>query len=325
MEKNLAIVIPAFKPDFLKKSLQSIENQTNKNFQVYICDDGSPYDLWKIVQPFVEKNGWIYNRFDQNLGGKNLILHWNRSVKLSLEPWIWLFSDDDEMSQDCVEAFYSKLKTNRSSVLKFSFALIDEFSNVLEINHSNEINLTGFNFGRLRFERKILTSAVEFIFSRLSFEREGGFINFPAGWCSDDASWIAFSEPEEIAKIENGMVFWRLSQVNISSLAGPYIKAKTQAAVQYILWFNNRYKSQIDSTLFGEQIIWLRLQIEQIQFKIPMFKAIRICHLLSPRGVKSWLRTFNEIYARSYVSSSIKRGENSAGFREWLAKLLPKF
>ncbi|HRH34648.1 MAG TPA: glycosyltransferase family 2 protein [Catalimonadaceae bacterium] len=325
MEGILAIVIPAFKPDFLEKALQSIENQNTKNFQVYIGDDGSPHNLWKIAEPFVNRNGWIYHRFETNEGGTNLVNHWNRCVALSHEPWIWLFSDDDEMSPDCVAAFHEKIQSSNSSVLKFNFSIIDEESNVLEMNQSEEKAISGFDFGRLRFERKILTSAVEFVFKRSAYDREAGFVNFPSAWCSDDASWIAFSEPEKIEKIDYGLVLWRMSKVNISSLAGSYIEAKTEAALQFICWFNNRYRNQLTGALFGEQVIWFRLQLEHLNFIVTFQKAVQITNRLRPSGFASWLRTFNEVYARSATIIQNKPGKKPTGIRAWLAFRLPKF
>lgn len=50
--KRLAIIIPAYKENFLFETLQSLANQTNKDFNVYVGDDCSPYDLQSIVSRF---------------------------------------------------------------------------------------------------------------------------------------------------------------------------------------------------------------------------------------------------------------------------------
>lgn len=326
MEHPLVIVIPAFKPDFLKKALSSIENQHDLRFHVIIGDDGSPHSLESICAPFVETHGWTYHRFEDNLGKTDLVGHWNRCVALTNKPWIWLFSDDDEMDPDCVAGFYESLKENpQAQVLKFNFSIIDKDSNLLENNELEKEDLSGFEFGKLRFERKVLTSAVEFIFSRKAWEREGGFINFPAAWCSDDASWISFTEPEKIRLIRKGLVFWRLSEVNISSLAGDYVYAKLEAALLFINWFNERFKNKISPTLFGEQVIWLRLQLEHIQYQVSMLEALSLTFRLKPKGILSWLRTWNEMYAVSQGSMQKKKGLPPSRFRDWISKLLPRF
>jgi GT2 family glycosyltransferase len=324
---QLAIIIPAYKPDFLHKALQSIENQLDKRIQVYIGDDSSPFDLKSIVDPFVQKNGWIYKRFENNLGQSNLVGHWNRCVELSSEQWLWLFSDDDELEENCISSFYKALENNKkANVFKFNFAIINQSSEIIETNKSDFSDMDGFDFGKRRFERTLLNSAVEFVFSREVFKREGGFVNFPLAWCSDDASWVSFSWPEKIGYIPDAKVFWRMSDVNISSKAGSYTETKLVAASDFINWFNKRYKGKITSSLFGEQVIWFRLQIENLNYEIPFLKAVFFSNKLNPPGLISWLRTFNEIFARSFVGIKSKTvGLSNAGFKLWLSTVLPKF
>ena len=58
--KKLAIVIPAYKDLFLEDTLTSIANQTCKNFTLYVGDDNSPHDLYKIVRMFEQKIDIVY-------------------------------------------------------------------------------------------------------------------------------------------------------------------------------------------------------------------------------------------------------------------------
>lgn len=66
--KRLAIIIPAYKENFLFETLQSLANQTNKDFNVYVGDDCSPYDLQSIVSRFEDRLDIHYVRFSENLG-----------------------------------------------------------------------------------------------------------------------------------------------------------------------------------------------------------------------------------------------------------------
>ncbi|MCS3153719.1 glycosyltransferase [Phocaeicola dorei] len=94
----MAIVIPAYKGRFLKETLDSIAVQAHKDeFVLYIGDDASPERLDKIVESYQNKVNLVYHRFSENMGGKDLVAHWERCIQLSAEPFIWLFSDDDLM------------------------------------------------------------------------------------------------------------------------------------------------------------------------------------------------------------------------------------
>lgn len=69
MKDTLAIIIPAYKPDYLAETLESLTKQTNKDFKVYIGDDASPFYLENIIELFIDKLNIVYKKFDNNVGG----------------------------------------------------------------------------------------------------------------------------------------------------------------------------------------------------------------------------------------------------------------
>src|SRR5687768_6055275 len=110
----LAIIIPAYKKQFLEKALESIARQSEKKYRVYIGDDNSPQDLKSVVDKFSSSVDINYHRYPTNLGRSNLVAHWERCIELSTnEPWLWLFSDDDMMSDNCVGEFYRALENTK--------------------------------------------------------------------------------------------------------------------------------------------------------------------------------------------------------------------
>src|ERR1035437_7012722 len=125
---KLAIIIPAYKIEFFKESIESIANQTCKDFTLYIGDDASPSDFNEIINAYKDKINIIYRRFEKNLGGKDLVAHWNRCIDMiQNEEWIWLFSDDDLMEYNCVELFYTHInKFKEDSLLHFNLHVINE-------------------------------------------------------------------------------------------------------------------------------------------------------------------------------------------------------
>lgn len=126
--KKLAIVIPAYKVSYFRQVLDSINNQTCKNFTLYIGDDCSPYDLSKIVETYKSSISIVYKRFDKNLGGNNLVDHWNRCIDMvKNEDYIWFFSDDDKMEENCVANFYQALiSLGEKDLFHFNVQVIDE-------------------------------------------------------------------------------------------------------------------------------------------------------------------------------------------------------
>ena len=105
---KLAIVIPYFKFDKFEETLNSLDRQTNNNFNVYIGDDASPYSPESLINKFDFSNRLIYQRFNENLGKISLTSQWERCLKLVSggENWIMILCDDDVLADNCVSEFY---------------------------------------------------------------------------------------------------------------------------------------------------------------------------------------------------------------------------
>jgi glycosyltransferase involved in cell wall biosynthesis len=244
---KLAIVIPAYKSMYFAQALLSIANQTNKDFTLYIGDDCSPGNLYSIVEKYENRIPIVYKHFDENLGGKDLVAQWERCIDLvDDEEWIWLFSDDDTMDPTCVEHFYDTLqKYPHFDLFHFNVKKIDEFNNatVTQFFPFPEILIVeDFLLGAL--QPGYYSTAVEYIFRKSHFYNQGRFQNFDLAWCSDFATWIKLGKCKGIRNIVNSKVYWRESQINISSnnYEKEIIKRKLNAQIEFINWICNQAK-----------------------------------------------------------------------------------
>ena len=77
----LAIVIPFYKLTFFEATLQSLANQTDKRFKIYIGDDASPEDCSVLLEKYKGKLDFLYKRFESNLGGISLVKQWEQCSK----------------------------------------------------------------------------------------------------------------------------------------------------------------------------------------------------------------------------------------------------
>jgi glycosyltransferase involved in cell wall biosynthesis len=237
---SLAIVVPAYKGSFLKQALESISAQTNKDFAVYVGDDNSPEDLETIVKEFEKDLPIQYRRFEQNIGKQSLIKSWERCVALSKnETWIWLFADDDEMGSDCVDAFY-KTNPRIENVYRFNMTMKLDKEKLLEpTDYPSSEQPREFLASRLAYRYDSAMSNV--IFSRDSYDKAGGFVEFPLAWGSDDASILEFASFGRIMTIPAGIVSWRQSDQNISAnMTSDILLTKFHAREQYLKWILTR-------------------------------------------------------------------------------------
>lgn len=240
---DLAIVIPAYKANFLSKTLQSINSQSDKNFNLYICNDNSPYDIDSIVENFKYNSdiNVTYIKFKENLGGKDLVQHWTRCIEqIKEEKWIWLFSDDDLMEYDCVREV-NKIINNpiNEDVLHFDVTFIDSKDNIIRKCKPYPKHLNTQNFFKELYTWQIEARMPEFILRRSAFEAKGGFVNFDMAWRSDNATIIQISYPNGIRTISDCRVKWRSSEENISGLKLKSIYFRKQkSTIDFFNWVN---------------------------------------------------------------------------------------
>jgi Glycosyl transferase family 2 len=217
--QSLAVVIPAYKSSFLREVLASVADQTCLKFQVYVGDDASPENIRDIVREFSDKLPIHYHRFSKNLGAISLAEHWRRCINLSHEPWVWLFSDDDLMEEQCVETFYRELRntSGQYELYRFNTCSINGQSRLISENALHPQNESGPDFLVSRLRGGRTSTAQELIFSRAAWESVGGFPDFPLGWASDDAFIATLGSRKPIRVIPGPRLKWRLSGKNIST------------------------------------------------------------------------------------------------------------
>lgn len=235
----LAIVIPAYRARYLRDTLASIAKQTDRGFNLYIGDDASPEPIEEIVREFSGDLSPHYVRFEKNLGRVSLTSHWQRCIRLSNEPWVWLFSDDDLAGPDCVEKFYQELKDTdgRYDLYRFNTVTINGEGAQLSINQPHPYDETGADFLVARLRGGRTSTAQELIFSRSAWESVGGFPDFPLGWASDDAFIATLGAHKGIHVIPGTHISWRLSGQNISSdNTGELAIRKIQACREFVEW-----------------------------------------------------------------------------------------
>jgi glycosyltransferase involved in cell wall biosynthesis len=259
----LAIVIPAYKRTYLQEALNSISRQTHKGFTVYIGDDNSPEDLYPLIKDFESKINILYHRFNKNMGGSDLVAQWSRCIDLTKdEPWIWLFSDDDLMDENCVSLFYETIEANKDEELfHFDVKIINENSIVTGKFQPFPQWLTSYDFFSKRINYELSSYVVEYIFSREVYVRESKFEKFDLAWCSDDATWIKFGKRKGIHTIKGAFVRWRYSQINISSKVEDRktILRKLASSEAYLKWVKQFFAQNnfIDHTSKFEKLKWM--------------------------------------------------------------------
>lgn len=214
----LAIVIPYYKFTFFEETLESLSNQTDKRFTVYIGDDASPENPIILLEKYRGKFDFVYHRFETNLGGVSLTQQWERCISLSAsEEWIMILGDDDYLSDTMVEQFYFNLPEflSKANVVRFASRTIVEPEKFKARICENPVWESATDAFYRKFKMITRSSLSEYIFLKKAYEKYG-FYDYPLAWNSDDRAWLDFSENKPIYSINEGLVCVRLSTLNIT-------------------------------------------------------------------------------------------------------------
>lgn len=244
MTHRLAIIIPAYKATFLPAVLDSIAAQTCKDFTLYVGDDCSPEPIGNIVEPYRGKIELVYQRFDTNLGGKDLVAQWERCIAMSQkEPYIWLFSDDDVMEPNCVEELFRQIENTKGvyNLYHFNVDVIDERGAFKFRDQNYPAVLSAYHFYRGKNSMRLSAFAVENVFSRKVYERFGGFMKYDLAWGSDIATWIVFCGEKGMCTVPHARIKWRQSSQNISPNYSRQIAERKLRADQNLLNWAYQY------------------------------------------------------------------------------------
>ncbi len=301
----LAIIIPYYKITFFEATLQSLANQTNQQFKVYIGDDASLENPSILLAKFKGQFNFEYHRFDKNLGSKSLTKQWERCIALSAnEEWLMVLGDDDVLGENVVEEFYKQFPifNEKTNVVRFaSIIIFEENSSVSEVFLHPLWEKATDSYYR-KYIGKTRSSMSEHIFLKEVF-LQYKFYNYPLGWHSDDRAWIEFSENQPIYTINESVVFIRVSDESISGKTDNE-QLKRQAT---ILFFKNiitkklglfnsdqQYKLLLDFEVFMQKNGGLSLK----EWRLMIFPYIKLYKFIP--FVKVIRRFFISLFIKKY-------------------------
>lgn len=121
----ISVIIPNYNNEkYLKQCIESVINQTYKDIQIIIIDDGSTDNSEKIINDFIEKYSTIkivYFR-QHNLNGA---VARDRGLEFASGEYIYFLDSDDYLSDDAVfEKMIGDIKDN--DLLIGNYKIIDE-------------------------------------------------------------------------------------------------------------------------------------------------------------------------------------------------------
>ena len=195
----ITIVVPCFnQAEYLDTALESVLNQTFKDWECIIVNDGSPDNTEEIAKTWVQKDDRFKYRYQSNAG---LSSARNYGIKYANGEFILPLDADDYISNEYLDKAIMEFKKN--SNLKLVYCGAEKFG-----EESGIWKLGEFSLHNLSRTNVIFCSA---IFRKSDWEKIGGYdLNLTDGW-EDWDFWISLlKNGGEVIKLDFIGFFYRI-------------------------------------------------------------------------------------------------------------------
>ena len=114
MEKLISIIIPIYNVEkYLKKCIESVINQTYKNIEIILINDGSTDGSGKICDEYAIKDKRIKVSHNENGG---VAVARNKGIKMSTGDYIVFVDSDDFISNEYCEKMLEAVLRNNADI-----------------------------------------------------------------------------------------------------------------------------------------------------------------------------------------------------------------
>lgn len=192
----VSIIIPCYNYGrFLSEAIDSALNQTYKNIEIIVVDDGSTDDTDEVIARYKDKIRY----FKQS--NKGVCMARNKGIAMSKGDYIVMLDADDWLAHDYIDLCMEKLQTFRgNSSVGYIFTQVQhfgkenfitnypEYSIDILTNSGPYINVSALidkaKIGKVRFNNNIKTGYEDWDFYLSLFEHgvEGRLLNKPLLW-----------------------------------------------------------------------------------------------------------------------------------------------
>ena len=194
---NISVVIPSYnRKEFLKRSIDSVINQTKKPFEIIVVDDGSTDGTETMI-----KSDYDFVKFIKQKN-KGVSAARNIGIKVSIGEWICFLDSDDEWKKDKLEKQIIAMKSNSGYKLFHSNEIW--IKNGIRINQKNKHKKYGGDiFDKCLDMCRISPSSV--MIDKTVFDEVGNF-NEDLVVCEDYELWLRICDKHRVFFIDEPLI-----------------------------------------------------------------------------------------------------------------------
>ena len=187
---KVSVILTSYnKPDFLKKSIQSVLNQTYEDFSLIVADDNSPNkEVWNVISSFTDDRLVAFNSYisDQDrYKTARYATQINTAVRMySSSKYLCYLADDDFYYPEMLERMVNYAEKTGHDAVFCAQHVLDVDGNV-DGGGADGRGIRWFTEPLVRGADRLDHNQV--MTTRKLFDQVGGWDDHPAAWGGADA------------------------------------------------------------------------------------------------------------------------------------------
>lgn len=214
----VSVIIPVFNVEkHIVNCLNSLKNQTFKNFELIIVNDGSTDNTKKRIEDFFANNSCFKNIKIINQSNKGVSAARNIGIKNSRGKYICFIDSDDMIHKEFLSYLYGTMVLGKTDFCISSFKVVNEDVEYGDLIKDGELNLKKIKINQYEFMKKYLLSEVNISICSLLIKKEyiennNIFFREGAKYSEDmEFVWkILANSIKEISFIETPLYFYKV-------------------------------------------------------------------------------------------------------------------
>ena len=210
MKDIISVIVPVYKVEkYLQRCIESIINQTYKNLEIILIDDGSPDNCGIICDEYAKKDNRIKVIHKENGGLSDAR---NAGLDIATGEYIAFIDSDDYIALNMFETLHSLMIKDNSDIALCSYMYIDENGKKIEsLNKQNPIKneiLSSFEALKKIGEHKSWYFVVAW--NKLYKKEIFNNLRFPYGKINEDEFIIhkVFGKSKSISCVESMLYYY---------------------------------------------------------------------------------------------------------------------
>ena len=235
-KERVSIVVPVYNvKDYLDKCLNTLVNQTMKDIEIIIVNDGSPDDSYKIIDKYAKNYSKLIKVLNQQNQGLSDAR--NNGLKLATADYVMFVDSDDYLNLDAVEKAYKKITSEKADVVIFGNNVVDESGNIISATYPSQTiynnELEKIIFGNMCAWNKIY---------KKSLIEKSDFKFRSKVWYEDlDYSFKAFVEAQKTSFLEENLYNYLIRANSIMNSQKANRNLEILDAIDEIISYANKH------------------------------------------------------------------------------------